>query len=313
MTTNWQVVHVSDRSDVGAARRNCVTAMEHAGLRGSIVHDGALVVTELATNLLKHAKFGRLYTGPGWTHDSWVICSLDRGPGLLSIRDVLADGYSSSGTIGSGLGSMRRRATRFHLDGDRRTRVLVQLGGSRSGPLGFALSRSGVSGDAWCTARHGGRERVAVFDANGTGPFAASAAAVAVQTVLAMPLEESLASCLRIVHQRLEGAPRGVVGAIVDLRPASIRWCGVGDVGLRWENGDQLRMLELERGLLGRDVGKLEARTAAVDGGWLVATTDGVQLTDDRAQSAEARFLDALEGASIRQDALGLVVRISRR
>ena len=69
----------------------------------------AIVVTEAATNLIKHAGggeiLGRACAGAGARGGARVL-ALDRGPGIASLDAALRDGYSTAGSAGTGLGAI---------------------------------------------------------------------------------------------------------------------------------------------------------------------------------------------------------------
>ena len=106
-------VPVEDASQVADARRRAV-ALAAAGGTGQAQRDTlALVVTELATNLLKHAGGGQVVVQSG---DAGLdVLALDRGPGIEDIRASMADGYSTAGTAGTGLGAVRRLCSGVHV------------------------------------------------------------------------------------------------------------------------------------------------------------------------------------------------------
>ena len=110
-------VPVTESSQPAAARRAAVTLAQDAGMDASEVGGIALVVTELATNLVKHAKGGELLMrrlgADG--QDGVEVLSLDRGPGIANVALSLGDGYSTAGSPGTGLGSVLRTAGEFDL------------------------------------------------------------------------------------------------------------------------------------------------------------------------------------------------------
>ena len=77
----------------------------------------ALVVTELATNLVKHARGGELLMRRlgAEGQEGIEVLSLDKGPGMSNVARSLGDGYSTAGTPGTGLGAVLRRAGAFDL------------------------------------------------------------------------------------------------------------------------------------------------------------------------------------------------------
>jgi hypothetical protein len=97
------------------------------------------VITEAATNLVKHAVGGQLLwralernRGVGLE-----ILALDRGPGISNVGECLRNGYSTAGSLGTGLGAIARLATEFDIYSlpGKGTALLARLW---SGPLAIA-------------------------------------------------------------------------------------------------------------------------------------------------------------------------------
>src|SRR5436309_3144918 len=65
----------------------------------------AVVVTEAATNLVKHATAGEilLYALQCGQIGGIEALALDRGPGIANVAKCLRDGYSTTGSPGTGL------------------------------------------------------------------------------------------------------------------------------------------------------------------------------------------------------------------
>ena len=112
-------VIVSDASGVAEARRRASAVASALGFDEVGVGEVALLATELCTNLLKHAERGRLLVGDGDGAGNGAtrvdLLALDQGPGMSDVAACLSDGYSSSGTLGHGLGAVRRLATQLHV------------------------------------------------------------------------------------------------------------------------------------------------------------------------------------------------------
>ncbi len=77
----------------------------------------AIVVTELATNLIKHANGGTIKLAhiSDLTQTGIQIESEDKGPGIVRAYDSLADGYSLSNGLGYGLGTVNRLMDDLHI------------------------------------------------------------------------------------------------------------------------------------------------------------------------------------------------------
>jgi hypothetical protein len=74
------------------------------------------VATELATNLVKHARGGEvlLRTTPDAVGELEIL-AIDRGPGIANLSVSFEDGRSTTGTSGIGLGAARRMSDEFDL------------------------------------------------------------------------------------------------------------------------------------------------------------------------------------------------------
>ena len=92
-------VSVLEQSGVAEARRRASDVAERQGFSSEDVGRVALVATELATNVIKHASGGELLIG-SYSDDAGSgveVLALDKGPGMADVQACLADGYSSAG------------------------------------------------------------------------------------------------------------------------------------------------------------------------------------------------------------------------
>ena len=100
----------TESSQPAAARRTAGSLAQEAGLDESVVGHLALVTTELATNLVKHAKGGELLLrrlGAGGTGGLEVL-SLDKGPGLFHVAR----------SLGAGVAELFASDDTWHVDGN---------------------------------------------------------------------------------------------------------------------------------------------------------------------------------------------------
>src|ERR1700760_610742 len=103
---------VNDQSQVSETRRRASEMAERQGFGDADAGRVALVATELATNILKHGKGGEILVGTyGEGSDGGIeLIALDKGPGIPNVAASLADGYSTAGTAGKGLGAVVRQS-----------------------------------------------------------------------------------------------------------------------------------------------------------------------------------------------------------
>ncbi|HEU4407385.1 MAG TPA: ATP-binding protein [Polyangiaceae bacterium] len=104
--------------DVVLVQRAAVAVAEATGFDRRSSHEIALVATELATNIVRHAGRGTLIFEP-FEPGALRICARDRGPGIADFGRALEDGCTARGPVDpfaraaaarlhSGLGAVRR-------------------------------------------------------------------------------------------------------------------------------------------------------------------------------------------------------------
>ncbi|HUP79329.1 MAG TPA: ATP-binding protein, partial [Pirellula sp.] len=94
---------ISDISQVGETRRIGLRLAEFLNLTESQLGSIAIIITELATNLVRHAKSGQILMRAS-VQCGFEVFSIDKGPGMDLAR-CLEDGYSTGGTAGNGMGA----------------------------------------------------------------------------------------------------------------------------------------------------------------------------------------------------------------
>jgi anti-sigma regulatory factor (Ser/Thr protein kinase) len=214
---------VEDASQVAVARGAAVEAASRAGLSGPVRDTAALVATELAQNLHRHAVGGQLWlmAEPGRV----TLIAVDVGPGVPGFVRCLVDGYTTAGTMGTGLGAVRRAALEFDAVSEpgRGTVVVVTLGARPAAAvadvaaLGTAAPREEVSGDAWAWRVDGADLLLLVADGLGHGPDAATASLAAAHVV-----RESREGAPDLLLRQVDEALLGTRGAAVSLARTSV-------------------------------------------------------------------------------------------
>jgi len=106
-------ISLSDPSQIGEARRVATRAAQRAGLDQTACGKVAIVAAEMATNALRHARGGEMLvqTTDGGLPKAVEVIAFDRGPGMADLSRCMDDGYSSAGSLGQGLGAIRRLST----------------------------------------------------------------------------------------------------------------------------------------------------------------------------------------------------------
>ncbi len=259
------LIQVDDRSQVGEARRAAVQMAESLAFEETQAGKVALAVTEAATNIVKHAGTGKVLLAP-LVRGACVgmeILVLDRGPGIANLSASLRDGYSTSGSMGAGLGALSRLSPRFDVYSQpgHGTALRVEIWGTSLTPpldgdleLGaVCLPQKGeeVAGDGWLLEPSGDYRTVLVVDGLGHGPNAARAARAATDAFAAHP-GATPAALMQICHGAL-AATRGAAGAAARIAAAKKQgtFAGVGNIACRVEWTDARRQLVSHSGTLG--------------------------------------------------------------
>jgi anti-sigma regulatory factor (Ser/Thr protein kinase) len=253
---------MGDGSRVGEARRHAAQLADECGL--DEVEGGrlALVVTELATNLVRHARNGRLLLSPRVARHEVEVIALDDGPGIPDVDRSLDDGFSTGGTPGTGLGAVRRLSQHFDLhssvpDG---TVILARVRGGPprqsdpglwAGAVSLAAPGERVCGDGWAFAFGEGAAAMVVADGLGHGPDAAEAAAAALEVFAEDPFAGPRV-LVEQVHRRLRST-RGAAVMLLQVDTASgiVRSSGAGNVMGRLVSGVADRTILTQHGTAG--------------------------------------------------------------
>ncbi len=111
------VVGINDPSHAGEARRLALNYAEAMDLGESDRGAVGIAVTEMVTNVIKHAGTGKIIFESMVDNGTCRLRALaiDKGPGIPNITAALEDGHSTAGTMGSGLGAIRRLSTVFDI------------------------------------------------------------------------------------------------------------------------------------------------------------------------------------------------------
>lgn len=112
-----QIIHISHSSEVIMADRAAKIMTLTLGFNEKESEEIALVIRELASNLVKHAKEGTLtLTYLNENNNAGIqIESVDHGPGIADVEHVITDGFSTTGSLGYGLGTVNRLMDKFDI------------------------------------------------------------------------------------------------------------------------------------------------------------------------------------------------------
>lgn len=262
-------VDVTDRSDAVLAREETEQRASTAGFDETARAELEIVATELVTNLVKHADGGdlRLARITAGDRSGVRIESLDAGPGITDVREALADGASTVGSLGSGLGAVNRLVDELHIQPREGSAVGTHVVADRwvrpryrsTSPCPLAVgaasrprSSGDPNGDAFVIKRWADNVLVGVIDGLGHGRPAHDAATVAKQYI-ETHFDRPLASIFRGVERACTGT-RGVVLALARFNwdAEALTYASVGNIAYTVTAPDSPHLVT-RRGVLGRD------------------------------------------------------------
>ena len=268
-----QVFDLNDASQVGEARRGSVQTAGRLDFDETSCGRLALVVTELGTNLVRHAQGGRLLVAvrEGPAGDEIEVLAVDSGPGMADVEHCLRDGVTTSTTPGTGLGAVRRLSDEFAMfsAAPGGTVVLARIAPRRGAEPPRAIRRfshGAVSvpaagetrcGDAWAIVQREGLASVLVVDGLGHGPDAETAALACVAAFGVAPFDPPSATLARAdaCMRKTRGASAAI--AILDADARGVTFCGAGNIASRFTSGLGDRSFLCQNGTLGLQVGSL--------------------------------------------------------
>lgn len=285
---NRFVIPVTESSQVGEARRRAARLAESVGFDEVSAGRVSIVTSELATNLLKHTASGGNLIIQFTDDQSLEILAINKSPGMQNADQWLVDGYSTSSTLGTGLGAVRRLSTRFDLYSEQASGTAIAAQFHKSvnavapfdvGGVNLPKEDEPVCGDAWFCAQDGLRLSVIVADGLGHGLEAAEASTAAIKTFRQTPFTEP-AQMLEKLHKALKGT-RGAAVSILQIDQSSdqIVFAGLGNVSAVIDFDEKRRHLVPDNGTVGYEVGTRKFRQTQADwprGSVVVMHSDGL-------------------------------------
>jgi anti-sigma regulatory factor (Ser/Thr protein kinase) len=279
-------IPITDASSVGEARRRGLLLAQRLGFNEVRSGEFALLITEVARNVLSHAQSGHaILTGTKGAHGSTArILALDTGPGIADVGRAMNDGYSTGGTMGGGLGAMKRLATVLEVfTSQSGTIVLLEIGSAAVQKglqvAGIAVPYPGerICGDGWAAHQTSERTVILLVDGLGHGRLAAEAAEEAVH-VFHQHVQRQPGEILAYLHDALKKT-RGAVAAVAEIRPAEhlLTYAAVGNIAASLLSNQTSKSLVSHSGTLGLASPRIqEFRADWPDDGILVMHSDGL-------------------------------------
>lgn len=281
MAAGTAELSVTESTDVAAARRLAASCARQQGLPPLREHQVGLVATEMATNLVKYATEGRLVVSVGSHRGAPALglLSLDAGPGMADVEDHLADGSSTGGSLGGGLGAIARLSDASDVYSERpggtavtawfRAEASARPAGSTVGVVCRPHPGETECGDAWAVEERDDRLMVLVADGLGHGPGAAEASSLAVE-VFRHQAHQRAEEVVAAIHRELRPT-RGAAVSVAEIQAdATVRFCGIGNVAGFLATGSGRREMVGDHGTAGHQARKIRSFAYTREPGALV-------------------------------------------
>lgn len=330
VTEDFAWVRIDDVSAPGRARRLAATLATRLGFGEVRAAEVGLAVTELGTNLAKHAVEGLVVVRSvrAVTQAAVEIVALDRGPGMADVDALRRDGESTTGTLGVGLGAVARLAdamsvlsepghgtvvtARFHPVRGPHAEIPEADTAGITRPIGGEE----VCGDTYAVHHEPGRLRLMMCDGSGHGPLAAAASRAAAD-VFCDHATERPEAVVKLVHEALRRTRGGAVAvADLDVAAGTVRYAGLGNIAASVIAGGRKQGMISAPGVAGHQARTIRAFDHPLPpGATVVLHSDG--LTErwtaegrDRLFAATPLAIAAalLRDAGIRNDDAGVLV-----
>ncbi|PYS45892.1 MAG: hypothetical protein DMF68_20890 [Acidobacteria bacterium] len=305
-------IEIRDDAHVGTARRVVHKFASGLGFDDKELAQIDIVVQEIGTNAVRYAAAGGWlhYTTPLGEARGLELFYWDIGPGIYDLDRAIRDGVSTSGSLGAGLGAVRRLMDEFDVYSTLRVTSRISLHERRtfhgtalmvrkwivaekeSAESRLESQRFGiwsrphpgedVNGDAYFIRKRNQQTLIAVIDGLGHGAGACEAATCALDSLdewMGEPLDE----VLRAAHAALRSTRGAVIGAaVIDEANNRFHYAGVGNVMVRVLCADQTISPISTNGTLGARLGQLRVWTYPwIAGATLVLASDGVSASWD--------------------------------
>jgi len=284
------LIEVSEPSQAGEARRHAMAFAEelHMGeTRGGKI---ALATAEMATNLVKHAGKGHILIQRVQQNgqSGLRVMSVDKGPGIADIGRALADGHSTAGSMGTGLGAIKRASDSFHLYSAPGCGTVIdaEFWQQKHVPANLPVEVAVVSepihgeqacGDGWGIRETAGGLLVMVVDGSGHGILASEAAREA-ERVFAGAKTDSLLEIIDDVHAALRKT-RGAALSIarINVEKGLLSFAGIGNVSASIVTNGTSRGMVCHNGIVGQQMQRVQEFTYPWEpGSTLVMHSDGL-------------------------------------
>lgn len=269
MDNSFTSYAIDDRSYVAFVKREIHSQLLASQFTKTAVGEIDIIVSELTSNLIKHAGSGELLYRMYNVNDVSIleIISIDQGPGMADVQRMMKDGVSTTNTLGQGLGAIQRLSNNFHVYSLPNWGTICYVN-KRSSDDNCIRSSNRLDINAICVPKFSevicgdkyavkiSHDFVKVFlcDGLGHGEYAHAAATKACDFFNHCE-ETDPVEIIREMDGHVKKT-RGLVGtaAVLNLKQSEWRICGVGNISTRLYGGISFKHHMSYNGIIGLNI-----------------------------------------------------------
>ncbi len=278
MDNTFSVYKIDDRSLIPFIKREIHNLALQLGFSAHRAGEADIIVAELTSNLIKFAGGGDLLYRAHYNNEQnqIEIYCLDKGAGIENVGRIMNDGYSTSNTLGQGLGAIKRLSNDFQIYSlkgwgtvqyinicEKADHILTQQGTAAD----FAALRTNYPGEKVCGdgyfIKHTRKGfQIFVGDGLGHGTHADEAVQLALKAFKQCS-ESDPAAIVRHIHEQVKKS-RGLVATIACADYGAALWniCGIGNINTRIYSGLENKTYTPYNGILGHNIPRTLNSTA---------------------------------------------------
>lgn len=270
MDNTFSSYKIDDRSLIAFIKREIHNLALQIGFTPHRAAETDIIVAELTSNLIKYANGGELLYRANVEEGQNVIeiYCLDKGVGFENLSKIMNDGYSSSNTLGHGLGSIKRLSNDFHIYSIKNWGCVQYIKICDKPEFCYSTLQSGLNyaaiavnypgekicGDGFHVKQSKRGFQIFMGDGLGHGENANEAVQLAIKA-FKQSIEWEPTEILRDIHAKVKKS-RGLVATIASVDYKSAVWsvCGIGNISTRIYEGLENKTYTPYNGIIGHNI-----------------------------------------------------------
>lgn len=283
---------LKDRSSITLVKKEASRLAQKMTLSAKQLAELDIIISEISTNLLKHAGGGEIILRGIVDGDTRAVevLSIDSGPGMSDPARMIEDGVSTTGTLGQGLGAIKRLSDQFQIYSVPGWGTILMVRVFKQNPSKVNPFRYGIypivlpkPGEQYCGDLFSWKAnayflKVMLADGLGHGILAQQASEKAAEA-FQKSLSNTPHQILTDMHHQVKST-RGLVATVgvYDLTAKTWQFCGIGNISTRLHDAISSKSYLPYNGIVGVNIPRhLESQTVKSEAGrHLVLCSDGV-------------------------------------